>query len=260
MKIKRISVNKFAAYDDIGICRGQCVIRRRDLSRVYPDRPIQYEIVVSCDEDSRDLLWSAALTRARVVAAEEPLPSRVFTVLSPNDGETGELLTALGMKTDDGIVRYKKRVTGEKIYLPVPEGCAIRRDFLGKEDEMRKCLTRYNETFAREEKRDWLEEIASRPDFARILMVSPEELCGEALLWRSGSTGIIGVLQTVPKWRRQGVASYLMEDARKYFESIGVTNMAVDVRLSAPGNRALARKSGFSAGDTLTVYPYIDVK
>lgn len=260
MKIKRISVNKFAAYDDIGICRGQCVIRRRDLSRVYASRPIQYEIAVTCDEDSRDLLWSAAVTRARVAAAEEPLPSRVFTTLNADDGETAELLMALGMSMDDGLVRYKKRVTSEKIYLPIPEGCAIRRDFLGKEDEMRKCLTRYNETFAREEKRDWLEDIASRLDFARILMVSMSELCGEALLWRSGMTGVIGILQTVPKWRRKGVASYLMEDARKYFESIGVTNMAVDVRLSAPGNRSLAMKNGFSAGDTLTVYPYIDVK
>ena len=129
MKIKRISVNKFAAYDDIGICRGQCVIRRRDLSRVYASRPVQYEIAVTCDEDSRDLLWSAAVTRARVAAAEEPLPSRVFTTLNADDGETAELLMALGMSMDDGLVRYKKRVTGEKIYLPIPEGCAIRRDF-----------------------------------------------------------------------------------------------------------------------------------
>lgn len=260
MKIKRISVNKFAAYDEIGICRGQCVIRRRDLSRVYAARPIQYEIAVTCDEESRDLLWSAAVTRARVVAAEEPLPSRVFTVLRTDDGETAELLTALGMSMDDGLVRYHKRVTGEKVYLPIPALCAIRRDFLAKEDEMRKCLTRYNETFAENKKRDWLEDIAARPDFARILMVSTEELCGEALLWRSGASGVIGVLQTAPKWRRKGVASYLMEDARKYFESIGIMNMTVDVRLSAPGNRALAKKNGFIADETVLVYPYIDIK
>lgn len=260
MKIKRESANKFSASDEHGIRHGVCVIRKRDLSRIFPDRPVQYEIIMNCDEKSRYLLWSAATTRALVLASAEKAPSRVFASLKPDEGELKELLTVLGFCFRDGIVRYEKAVTSERVYDPIPEGCTIVRDYLTREDELTRCLNRYNECFGKSEKRDWLEALRDKPDFARVLMVSRSELCGEALLWTSGRTGVVGILQTSRKWRRQGVASYLLEDARKYFNSLGISEMSIDVWLSSPGCVPLAEKKGFIPGKPLLAYPYIDIR
>lgn len=137
----------------------------------------------------------------------------------------------------------------------LPEGCAIVRDFLADETERRFFLERYNACFGMRCGEEWLEEITSQPDFARILMVSPDDLCGELLVWTEDGEGVIGIIQTARRWRRQGVASYLIEDARLYFASLGLSCSHFDVWLEAPGCLPLARGLGYAGEDPLMLYP-----
>ena len=60
-------------------------------------------------------------------------------------------------------------------------------------------------------------------------------------------------------WRRKGVGSYLVEDARKYFASIGLKDMSFDVWLSSPGCLPLARKCGFRKGEMVRLYPKLEM-
>lgn len=257
MRIKRVSDNKYAAYNDDFERVGTCTVRRRDLSRIFPDRPVQYEIIVNSGEESRYLLWGAAVTRARMLAESEKRPSRIYTCLSVENEEERQILTDLGFSESDMIVRCVKSVTDEQVNLPIPYGCTIVRDYLTKENEIRMCLTRYNECFGTNENRSWLIGLSEKPDFARILMVSPDDLCGELMVWRSGKTGVIGIIQTARRWRGKGVASYLIEDARKYFATLGLENISFDVWLASPGCKELASGSGFKKTGIIELRPEI---
>ena len=85
-------------------------------------------------------------------------------------------------------------------------------------------------------------------------MVSPDDLCGELLVWTEDGEGVIGIIQTARRWRRQGVASYLIEDARLYFASLGLSCSHFDVWLEAPGCLPLARGLGYTGEDPLMLY------
>ena len=257
MKIKRTSENKYIALDDEDRRIGVCTVARRELPRIFPDCPVRYEINVRASDECRDLLYGAAVTRARVCAARENGPCLVYAAVDAADREGLEVLRALGFTVKDGVQRMYRDVTDERVTLSVPRDCTIVRDFLENEDELNRCLRRYNECFDEQYDRAWLKQLTENDNFARILMVSPTELCGEALVWSRGRTGVIGVIQTSRAWRRRGVASYLMEDARKYFASLGLKDISFDVWLSSPGCLPLAKKSGYRKGETLVYYPEV---
>ncbi len=259
MKIKRVSENKYIALDEHENRIGSCAVARKELPRVFADEPVQYVIKVTCDDECRDLLYGAAVTRARLIAQREGEPCRIFADLDVNDRQGLEVIRALGFGGSDGINRMTRPVTDERITLPVPVHCTIVRDFLENEDERKKCLRRYNECFGEERDASWLRKLSQRRDFVRILMVSPTELCGELMVWSQGYSGIIGILQVARAWRRRGVASYLIEDARKYFASINLKDMRFDVWLSSPGSLPLARKCGFKKGEMLRLYPKLEL-
>ncbi|MBQ3669417.1 MAG: GNAT family N-acetyltransferase [Clostridia bacterium] len=259
MKIKRTNENRYVALDDRDMKIGYCSVTRKELPWIFADVPAQYVIKVSCDDECRDVLCGAAVTRARLLAMKEQAPSRVFADLDPKDVRELETLKALGFTRTDGINRMTRRVTDERITLPVPVHCTIVRDFLENEDERKKCLRRYNDCFGENRDMAWLMKLTSRRDFARILIVSPSELCGEVMVWSQGYTGVIGIIQVARAWRRKGVGSYLVEDARKYFASIGMRDITFDVWLSAPGSLPLARKCGFRRGEMIRQYPTLEI-
>ena len=259
MKIRRINENKYVALDEHDLKLGSCSVVRRELERIFPENPVQYVISVSCNDECRDLLYGAAVTRARLIAAREKGPCRIFADLDVKDMQGLEVIHALGFGGSDGLCRMTRRVTDERITLPVPVHCTIVRDFLENEEERKKCLKRYNECFGEEYDMDWLKKLSRKRDFARILMVSPSELCGELMVWSQGYTGIIGILQVARAWRRRGVGSYLVEDARKYFASIGLNDIYFDIWLSSPGCLPLAKKCGFRKDEMLRVYPKLEV-
>ncbi len=255
MTIKRISDNKFIAVDSAGKRVGTGSVSRRFMPRIFPDCPVQIVISVSCQPECRDLLYGAAVTRARMLAKLEEAPCRVYAEVDAGAKEELDILRALGFTLRDGITRMQRFVTDERITMRVPRDCTIVRDFLEREDEMQSCLKRYNECFGLKRDRAWLEGIASQTDFARILMVSPEEMCGELMVWSRGSSGVIGIIQTARSWRQQGVASYLLEDARMYFAHLGLRQAFFDVWTASPGCLALARKCGYKNGEALMLYP-----
>lgn len=255
MRIRKTGENRFSVFDEKNKCLGRAVIERTVMERIFPDRPVQYKIRVSASETAKHLLYGAAITRAKVLAAKEPQACRVYADVDADDATALEVLKALGFKNYDGVVRMVKPVTDERVLATLPEGCTVVRDYLARETEFEKCLRRYNECFAEENDAAWLEELTEKPDFARLMLVSEEGICGEALVWSDGMTGVVGVLQTARAWRRKGVASYLLEDARKYFASLGLTRMSFDMWRASPGCPELAISAGFTEKQILKVYP-----
>ncbi len=260
MTIKREAENRYIAIDSAGKRVGTASVSRRYVPRIFPTCPVHFVISVKCTPASRDLLYGAAVTRARMLSKTEERPCRIYAEVDASSKEEIDILHALGFTVHDGIMRMQRFVSEERITMCPPKDCTIVRDFLDREDEKQSCLKRYNECFGLKRDRDWLEGIASQTDFVRILMVSPDELCGELMVWSRGSSGVIGIVQTARNWRKQGVASYLVEDARMYFAHLGLRQAFFDVWMNSPGCQALARKCGYKKGEMLFVYPSFEEK
>ena len=265
MKIRRERIdpaipleNSFIAYDDLKQDVGSCTVEARHMS-MFPECP--WQIVISAQDDERALhvLYGAAVARARVLAQEMGVHARVYAEVPVGDEAALSVLEALGFACEDGVSRMYREVTNRPNIKHLPEGCTIVRDFLADAEERKFFLERYNACFGTKYDEEWLDELTGRNDFARILMVSPDDLCGELAVWSEDGAGVIGMIQTAKRWRRRGVATYLLEDARLYFDSLGLDYSRFDVWMQSPGCPELAMHADYSDGDPVILYPFMYV-
>lgn len=251
--------NTFVARDDRKRRVGVCGVSVRCMEQLFPNRPIQYVIRMDAREDAVAALYGAAVAHIRMLNLEDDAPARAYAEVRVDDAESLRVLEALGFRNTDGVMRMYREISGEENYHLPPRGCTIVRDFLNDPIERRFFLDRYNECYDLANDEAWLDELTAQDDFARILMVSTEDLCGELLVWTEDGEGVIGMIQTAKRWQRQGVASYLMEDARLYFRSIGVEFARMDVWQKAPGAIKLARAAGYTDEEPIFLYPEMDL-
>ena len=247
--------NTFVARDERRRRVGVVGISTRRMDMLFPERPLQYIIRMDSDESAMAALCGAAAAHIRMLGMDSDVPARAYAEIKVGDEEALRVLEALGFSNTDGVMRMHRRVSGEENYHLMPRGCTIVRDFLNDPIERKLFLERYNCMYGLDNDESWLEEIISQQDFARILMVSPEDLCGELLVWTEDGEGVIGMIQTARRWQRKGVASYLMEDARLYFRSLGLTHSRMDVWMKAPGAMKLARAAGYAGEEPILLYP-----
>lgn len=250
--------NTFVARGDDGEIAGVSTVSPRYMT-LFSDRPSQYVVSARGDGRALHVLYGAAVARARALAQEAAKPARIYAEVKVGDETSLEVLRALGFRDGDGVVRMYRPVTSQLNLRRMPAGCSVVRDFLADPTERKFFLERYNAYYGLKNDDEWLTELTSQPDFARILMVSPDDLCGELLVWSENGAGVIGIIQTARKWRRQGVASYLIEDARLYFASLSLDYSQFDVWLRAPGCKPLALSGGYSGGDPVMLYPEMTV-
>lgn len=249
----------FVARTDRNKLLGVCTVSKRNMEMLFPDCPTQYVIRTEGDPASLAALYGAAVARIRMLHFKKNTRARAYAEVEVDDEESLNVLEALGFRMTDGVVRMHRKVTGEDNYHLLPSGCTIVRDFLSDPVERRFFLERYNSCYDLNNDEEWLDDIVCQPDFARILMVSTEDLCGELLVWTENDKGIIGMIQTARRWQRRGVASYLMDDARLYFKSIGVKDMQMDVWKSVPGALPLANAAGYIGDKPILVYPELEL-
>ncbi len=247
--------DSFVARGDDKRVVGECTVIKRNMSALFPHMPIQYVITAKGEERALHVLYGAALARARMLRLKHREPARVYAEVMVGDEKSLEVLSALGFSNGDGVSRMYRPVTNQINIRRMPQGCTIVRDFLQDPLERKFFLDRYNAYYDLHNDDDWLTEITSQPDFARILMVSPDDMCGELLVWTEDGIGVIGIVQTARKWRRVGVASYLLEDARLYFASLGLEYSQFDVWVKAPGAVKLARSTGYADDTPIILYP-----
>ena len=254
MRIERISPDEFAARDEAGVEIGRARVVSRSLPRVFADEPLRLYIDVNCEPEALYVLYGAAVTRAGLLASLSDIPCGVYADVAPNDVQALEVLDAMGFEQVDGLIRMYAAVTDSDNLCPMPRDCAVVRDYLGRETEREMCLKRYNDCFGTDYDMDWLIDLSEKPDFARLMLVSKTDMCGEVMVWREGDIGVIGTVQTAMRWRGCGVATYLLEDARVYFSSLGLKRSRFDVWLASPGCRELAQSLGYSGKTMLRLY------
>ena len=274
--------NAFVAVDSLENVYGWCRVEPHMNDLQMPERPLEIKISAGGQDEAQLQLLAAAMARAMVIAREQPdARARVYAEVAPDDDALMARLTELGFADDDALLRMRRRVVGGSITVPLPDGCVLVADRLDDPAERRFFLERQEKLFRRDDARAWLDGIGRRPGFRRLLLTARSGLAGELVCWMDPEkrVGVVGQVYTVPDWRRRGVASYLMEAARQYFDQCRLPaaylpklrfakdrplddtllEAVADVRWRQTPAARLAATAGYRRGETLMRLPGIDL-
>lgn len=250
--------NTFCAIDErSGERLGSAVIYTDYNPMLYSARPLQVRIQL---DDARvpDALLGAAVARAREICASSGELCRIFIHCAPENTALMERLEPFGFEDNDGLVRMRLCLPAQHEFK-APAGCAVVYDTLNDPLERKYFLERYNALYNVERDLVWLSRFIDRPDFLRILTASPTGMAGEVLIWREGEYGVIGYIQTSKRWRRLGVASYMLSLACEAFEQQDLRYAEANIRVRYPHVLKLMTGVGFTQSELLMRYPGIDV-
>ena len=237
----------------------QCAafLELKENEQLYSNRPLR--IRLRLEGEVEDQLIGAVLARAREIRAETGIPARLYVSCRPEEAERVEYLAQFGFRDDDGQVRMRRELTDSGEIGQLPAGCVMVNDGLEPLEERRFFLERYNELYGTRHDLRWLGEYTDRDDFMRILAVAPGGLVNETVVWREGSVGVIGFIQTSKRWRRRGIAGQMLRYAARYFQECGIRAMTATVHVRIPGLLRTFESAGFYQEKLLLRYPGIDL-
>lgn len=250
--------NTFCAIDErSGEVLGSSVVYTDYNPILYPVRPMQVRIQLD-GSDVPDSLLGATIARAQEICVKSGEFSRIFVHCSPDDTALMDRLTPFGFQDNDGLVRMQMRLPTMHNFK-APAGCAVVYDKLTDPLEQKYFLERHNKLYNSDRDLAWLAQYIDRKDFMRILTVAPTGMAGEILIWRENYSGVIGYIQTSKRWRRLGVASYMISLACEAFEQQDLYCAEANIRARYPGMLKLMTGVGFTQAELLMRYPGIDI-
>lgn len=251
--------NTFVATDErTGDQLGSCVITKDVRETLFPAQPLRLMLAFTGEGEAMDSLLGAAVARAGAICAEEKLAARIYVECPPGDEALMEKLVSHGFKDTDGLVRVQLRLPVKPV-VNKPTGLVEVSDVLDDPLERKYFLERYNLLYNTDCDFAWLKEYCAKPEFMRILTVSQTGMAGEVLTWREGNIGVIGFIETARRWRRLGVAKYMISLACERFAKLGLYFAEMDVQVKIPYLMRLAESVGFKQHELLMRYPGIDI-
>lgn len=239
------------------IC-GSCTVIEERRPGLFPERPHLVRLDLDAQDECLDRLLGAALARARALCSASGEASRIYMNCAPDDEDTLALLKQYGFRDNDGLLRLR-------LDLPVsvsgkaPMGCVEVRDMLDDAQEQGYFLERYNEFYGEGRDFRWLSELNRRKGFGRILTVAPTGMAGEVVYWMDGENGVIGFVDTARRWRRMGVARYMLGLAARELYRLGARRVYADVRARMTVPLTALEHCGFERDALLIRQPGIDL-
>ncbi len=249
--------NTFEAIDErSGRSLGVCRIYVSENAELFPARPLRIYLDI-LGEDVPDALLGASVARAKEIARQSDVPSRVFTQAEPEDRARLDALAVLGFRDSDGLVAMERDAAVAEPEIPL--SCVKVMDDLDDPIEQEYFLERYSQLYNEDFDQEWLEELRAHPGFKRILIVSPTGMVGETILWQEGNHAVVAWLHTARRWRRKGVARCLLQLACAESASRGLATVQAEVQARIPNLLKVMESSGFRQARLLLRYPGIDI-
>ena len=250
--------NTFEAIDErSGNAIARCRIYAHRNDELFPARPLRIYMDIQ-GNPVPDALLGAAVARAKGVAQNSGLPCRIFAQVEPDDEDRMSALSALGFKDNDGLVCMRRETAyAEDIQLPI--SCVEVQDDLDDPIEQKFFLERYNQLFNEDNDFDWLQDFCSREGFMRILIVAPNGMAGETVIWKEDGVGKIGWLFVSRKWRGYGVSRCLLELACRALAKQKIAVAEAEIQARIPGMLHVMEGAAFRQAELILRYPGIDI-
>ncbi len=254
-------LNTFVAVDELENRLGKCRVVPSYVGELIPERPMEYKISVESDDPViRQQLLGTAFSRAMMLADKQGLNARVYAECRSDDEEMLSLFSTIGMIDNDALIEMNRAVVGGSNLSSVPEGCIFIVDDLSSQAERNYFVERQTRLFGRENAAAWVDELLRKKGMRRLLLANREGLVGETVCYiGADGCGVIEEVYTVPAWRRRGVATFLMEEARRYFFQCGLSGCRLNVRIKMTSMMRTAAALGYRRSNVIMRLPGCDL-
>lgn len=250
--------NTFEAVDErSGNAACTCCIFAHENPELFPTRPLRIYLDIQGDSVP-DSLLGAAVARAKEIALQSALPSRIFAQVEPHNSSMMASLAALGLKDNDGLV-CMQRTLSDEFEAELPLSCVLVQDDLDDPIEQKYFLERYNQLFNENCDFEWLQDFRNRRGFSRILLVAPAGMAGEAIIWQNHDRGCIAHLFVSKKWRKHGVSKCLLQLACAEFKKRKLSYAQAEIQARIPAMLHIMEGAGFRQTELIMRYPGIDM-
>ncbi len=195
-------------------------------AELYPSEPLHIYMQMDTQLSARAILFGALLARAGQIRSEKGVPARFYTQVDPKDTELMKFYTQMGMKNDDSEDLYS-------FYLPygraqAPMGFDYYQVPMVTPQDEASFLERLNRYRIQAVNHDHLTLWRQQEHFLALGFYRQgnlqEPVC-EAVFTGAGQTATLLNIYTVPQYRRQRLASQLIEAASVHLRDQGVAVM-----------------------------------
>jgi len=252
--------NIFVATDDAGQHLGQAVVVEYVNGELFPERPLNYFLILDAYARARDMLFGAAYMRALMLRRRKPaLAARVYAQVSPRDPERLLFFTENGFLNDDASVVVRRVLRPGEWPSKPPVGTRIlpmRTDTPEQVDALLRRMEPFSTTV---KTRAWYDELARSPLCVTLAVLEEDRILGEAVVSGYGTEGRLDALYVLPHVRRRGIGRALLSAAREAASGSGYRTLVAEVWQRNRAAASLFESEGFEQAGQVALYPGINV-
>lgn len=255
----REEIYQFIARSPDGGAAGESRMILRIASDLFPQRPLLIEIEMEGDEEAWDALYGAAHARALVMRRRySDLPARLYTAFAPEETRKQAFFRSHHLNPQEGEQRFVRELPKGPQLTWLPSGLTWVNDVLAKPGQAQAYLARLNDVLLPKRGMEWLAGMYTQDMFCHTQVVNAQGPVAEMLCYcdthEGKPAGAVGPVFVHPDYRLQGIARFLLEQARVYFYDRGITVSVFDIWTRLPGAREIAQSAGYTQGKSTRLY------
>lgn len=225
---------------------------------MYPEQPLHLYMQIDAQPSARSLLYGALLARAEQLRTQTPnLPVRLYSLVAPENLDMMHFYQNCGFKDDDGEDLF--RFPLPQGYPRVPMGMQFASVPLQDEMSQTAFLNRLNQNRIQPFTRDNLTLWMQQQHFMALGFYKGGLPVCECILTGTGQNVTLLMIYTKAEYRRQGMATQLLESAFNLLRERGVTTVYTHVFRRHTPQVKLVQHFGGNFLRTVTALPGIDL-
>ncbi len=208
--------DSFIVIDDAGIEIGRGAVIYRLVKKMYPDRPLDVEMILNAHPMARDTLYGALSARAERIKAEKgEVAARLYTRCALDDQEKHDYFVNLGFDDFDGLELFVLKVPAtegrRRNYSPM--GTQVIDTDLSTRPRREEFLLRLKDFGDVEHAAEWLNARMQENVFIAKSVYAGSDYVGSLLITGNQKEAMMQMVGVEPKWRGKGVATAMIEEA-----------------------------------------------
>ncbi len=235
--------NVFFAYNDQRIQLGMGFVAQFNQAELYPEQPLHVFMQIDSQPSARCLLFGALLARAGVIRSEASQPVRLYTQIESKEIETLRFFEKMGFKNDDSEDLYSFQLPYGRPVAPV--GFNYYQSPLNTPEDEIALLNRLNRYRIQPVSRDYLTLWRQQEHFLALSYYYQNENVCECVFTGTGTNATLISIYTLPQFRRQHLASQLLNSACYHLRERGVSVAYTHIfRRNTPQNALMRHLRG----------------